>query len=359
MCDRSEPKFVDLRITSNTNSPQHTLIGMARMRLTTMECWRMELAPSLLVFCLCCLFGQSSWAQYGGGGPGGGANPFPQGGGPERESFRDKATGPVYNLGSTPVSAVKIIGNETMSEISVHSYLKTKKGRPFDAETVQGDVRRLSDSGHFRDVRTYTQKANDGIAVTFEVIERPSVREVFFHGNRAIADKTLRKQAGIEIGDSLNMYSVDEARRKIQEYYQSQGFAKARVFVAEGDKPEHRRVILKIHEGIQQRIWSVEFVGNSYIDAGRLETQVKSKPGFAKYLFGGTLDYEKIDDDIERLTLYYRNLGFFNAKVSRELQFSNEGDWVYLNYVVHEGPRYKIRNISIDGNGIFDTQALM
>ncbi|MFT5524420.1 MAG: outer membrane protein insertion porin family, partial [Pirellulaceae bacterium] len=44
---------------------------------------------------------------------------------------------------------------------------------------------------------------------------------------------------------------------------------------------------------------------------------------------------------------------------SRELQFSNEGDWVYLNYVVHEGPRYKIRNISIDGNGIFDTQVLM
>jgi outer membrane protein insertion porin family len=327
-----------------------------------MECWRSETAAGLLVFCLCCCLTQPSWAQFGGspGGAGGGpgSNPFPQGG-PRQESFRDKATGPVYNLGSTPVADVKILGNETVTEIAVHSYLRTKKGRSFDAEIVQSDVRRLSDSGHFRDVRTYTQKSKDGIIVTFEVIERPSIREVYFHGNRAITDKTLRKQAGIEIGDSLNMYSVDEARRKIQEYYQSQGFAKARIFVAEGDKPEHRRVILKIHEGIQQRIWSVSFIGNSYISANRLNTQIKSKPGFAKYLFGGTLDYEKIDDDIRTLTLYYRNLGFFNAKVSRELEFTEGGDWVYLNFVVHEGPRYKIRNISIDGNGIFDKEALL
>ena len=35
-------------------------------------------------------------------------------------------------------------------------------------------------------------------------------------------------------------------------------------------------------------------------------------------VFKGEVDYDRIDEDVRRLTDYYRGLGFFRARVGRE-----------------------------------------
>ena len=64
--------------------------------------------------------------------------------------------------------------------------------------------------------------------------------------------------------------------------------------------------------------------------------------------------------DIEALTAYYRSLGFFQAKVGREVQVVNGGnrDWTMLTFVINEGPRYNVRNISFMGNSRFKDEFL-
>ena len=128
--------------------------------------------------------------------------------------------------------------------------------------------------------------------------------------------------------------------------------------IQEGIEPEDEGVVFSIYEGEQQRIFQTRFVGNTIASDARLRTQIKSKPGIM-WVFKGTVDREQIDADVERLTAYYRSLGYFKARVGRELEFGESGKWLTLTYVIDEGPRYKIRQVSVLGNQTFTTDSLM
>jgi outer membrane protein insertion porin family len=109
-----------------------------------------------------------------------------------------------------------------------------------------------------------------------------------------------------------------------------------------------------------ERIWKVRFIGNDprLATDARLATQIKSKPGFLKYLFRGKVNHNQINEDVERLTAYYRGLGYFRATVGRELEYDHSGQWVTINYVIDEGPRFKIRNVSVVGNEKFTEEQI-
>ncbi len=121
--------------------------------------------------------------------------------------------------------------------------------------------------------------------------------------------------------------------------------------IAEGDKATDQRVVLRIETRALKRYRSVHFVGNdpSLATNTQLKTQIKSKPGFLKYLFRGKVNYSVIEQDRERMVAYYRGLGYF-AKVSREIEYDESNQWVTLNFVIDEGPRYRIRSLSVVGN---------
>ena len=130
--------------------------------------------------------------------PGGPASPFDSG--PPAAS---PAAGPIAPAGPTVVDVV-VQGHKKVSLSKVYSYIRTRKGREFDAQQVQADVRRLNQSGLFRDVRTFTEKSPDGVLVRFELLERATVGYIRFVGNRGVRDKTLLKQAELKVGESLN-----------------------------------------------------------------------------------------------------------------------------------------------------------
>lgn len=257
------------------------------------------------------------------------------------------------------VMAIKITGNKSTSDTKVRTYIRTRTGREFDPELVQADVRRLTQSGHFRDVRTFTQPQDGGVALTFEVFERPTIGYINFIGNKYVRDSALLKQSDLKVGDALNQYSIEEGRRKVEEFYHTKGYPKTTVEIFEGNKATDRGVAFLINEGRLQRINKVEFEGNEIATDGRLKTQIQSKPGYFYYLFGGKVDRKKIEEDIEKITAYYRSLGYFRARVSRELMFDENDEWLTLKFIIDEGPRYVVRNISIIGNEKFTTESLM
>ncbi|MGE0755856.1 MAG: POTRA domain-containing protein [Pirellulaceae bacterium] len=257
------------------------------------------------------------------------------------------------------VEDVRITGNEVVSIDRIYSLINTRKGRIFDELTLQQDKQNLLTKGLFRDVEIEWRRTATGVIVTFDVRERPTIRYIRFLGDRGLGEKTLRKEIGIKEKDALNPYAVEEARRKLEDLYHHKGFPKATVSIQEGNRTEDRGVVFAIAEGPLQRIQAVEFTGNSSIASdGRLKTQIESKPSFMRYVFPAKLDHDKIASDIEKLTAYYRSLGFFRARVGRKLVFDNNNRWVTINFVIDEGPRYVVRNVSVVGNQKFRTDEL-
>ncbi|MFM8434188.1 MAG: POTRA domain-containing protein, partial [Planctomycetia bacterium] len=128
-----------------------------------------------------------------------------------------------------------------------------------------------------------------------------------------------RKKSEIDVGDSMDPYVVEEARRRIESHYHEKGFDAARVTTVEGDKPGDKGAVFVIDEGRGRKVAWTGFVGNTIATDARLLNLIKSKPGIL-WLFGGDVDRSVVDDDVEKLTAYYRSLGFFQAKGGREVQ---------------------------------------
>ncbi len=304
----------------------------------------------LVVWLACLVVGLTTdaYSQFGGSGFGGG--PGAGGQGPQQPIKRKRTRVPFYGpVEKTPVIAVNIIGNSNIPTERILSMLMTRSGRVYDPQSVQRDVRTLVASGLFQDVRTFNKDVDGGKSITFQIVERPRIAYVRYVGNEKIKDKSLDDEIGIKAGGPMNRFAVEESLRSLQQLYRDKGYFDAHIELLEGTGPNDKGVVYSIHEGGVQRIFDVEFEGNSIASDARLKTQISSKPGILWY-FGGKANGDAIDEDVQRLTAYYRSLGFFRAKIGRQIDYNDDRTWLSIKFIIDEGPRYRIRNVRFVGN---------
>jgi len=259
--------------------------------------------------------------------------------------------------GLPQVGEVRIEGNRNVQQQKILAIIKTRPGRGLDRNQVEEDVRKLLKTHLFINVDPRYERAPDGsVLVIFRVVERPTIRHVRVLGTTK-SQYALAKQHGLKKGDPLDPYAVDEARSKLETWYHAKAYSQATVTTLEGDKPGDLGVTLVVNEGLKQKVGKVNFEGNEIATDGRLKTQIQSKPPVL-WLFKGEVDYDRVDEDVQRLIDYYRGLGFFKARVGRELKFNDNQNWATINFVIDEGPRYLVQNISIIGNTKIEAEAL-
>src|SRR5688500_5528680 len=133
---------------------------------------------------------------------------------------------PPPRTGEANVVEVVLEGNST--PLAKLPRFSTRAGQPFDPKLVEDDVRSLNRSGRFIDIKPKTQRVPDGIVVIFQVVERPIIRKITYVGNK-LNDKKLAKHSELKVGDAMDPHMIEDARRRIEQYYHEHGFAKASV----------------------------------------------------------------------------------------------------------------------------------
>ncbi|QDU90534.1 Outer membrane protein assembly factor BamA precursor [Pirellulimonas nuda] len=294
----------------------------------------------------------------GGFGPGGGGSPS-GGGGPLFGGEKQKKVvhGPSLAVTDEVVVDIRIEGNKTVPTARILGQMQTKVGRPYDPEAFKQDVRNLVSQQWLVDVRPLSESTEAGRVIVLRVVERPVIRYVEYLGNEGVSDRKLAKESGLKVGGAVDPFGVEQAKRRIEDYYQDQGFDRVEVSVIEGTQPSDQGVVFVISEGNKQKVWGVEFEGNTFLSDSRLKTKIKSKPGFL-YLFGGKLNREELDADVNRLTEFYRSFGFFRARVGRLVEVNDGSSWATLRFVINEGQRYNVRTVRFMGNEKFTGDAL-
>jgi outer membrane protein insertion porin family len=256
------------------------------------------------------------------------------------------------------VKEVIITGNQHTPTHHLTRNIRTRQGRYFDPDKLQQDVNMLWRLPEIKKVKgPYLDRQADGVVIRIEVEERQKVSTVSFIGNRGISDRKLQKKSGLEDGSPMDVHSIRMAKTAIEELYKDEGYPRTQVEILDNEGNDNSVTFL-IHEDQKQRIWKVNFEGNTIASEARLRSIVKSKPGIGKVLYGGLAKRTEIEQDIQRLTSYYRALGFFNAQVGREISESNDGRWLSLRFIINEGPRYSVRNVKFIGNQAFDESQL-
>ena len=297
-------------------------------------------------------------SPQGSGSQGSGSRGAGQAGTPgllNDQSHRVQLEGPIINIDentdrSQLIAAVNFTGNSNLRTHQLRRNIATRPGRFYDPDKLQQDVQQLWKMPEIARVNgPFVEQGANGVTVTFGIEERNAVGNIEFIGNRGVNDRTLRQESGLDDIGHLDVHRIRIAKSRIEELYHERGFPRTQVEIMEGNEASDSQVVFLIHEDQQQRIWKVEFEGNTLASDARLKSFIEGKPGILK-IFGGLAQKKVIDQDIVRLESYYKSLGYFNVQIGRDISESNDGRWLSVRFIINEGPRYKVREVRFVGN---------
>lgn len=291
----------------------------------------------------------------------------------------------VRKLQGRPVRAIQIERTTPdgkalpMDAGSTESFVRsllTRVGRPFEARNVSTDCANLWNERRIV-VRAYAQEVDAEVIVKFVVDREIEVYEgVAFQGLRNLARADVDSLLGLHADRKVTRTEAEAMRKVLLTRYQREGYAFCSIELeesaVEGLEPQsgggteergrqpRNRVNFRIDEGPKVSIRSVSFLGNVSFAAephfGLLGTDnyllrdshIQSDParGFSP---GGAYSTEILEEDLDRLRLFYRSRGFLDATVDvADVHFADGRSSVDVTVVVVEGPRYRVKAVRLE-----------
>ncbi len=256
--------------------------------------------------------------------------------------------------GREKIADIRIVGNQRIEAEAVKAAIKSKAGGPYSTVLLDEDLRAVWKLGYFDDVRMEVSEGADGKVVSFTVKEKPMVREVQFSGNKAYDSKDLRDQLGIKPFSVFRPESLKEAENKIVKLYHDKGFYDVKVTSEVIDLPsKDKGVRFAIEEGNKVFIKQIKFSGCKEFEEKVLKDQISTKgEGWFSWLTDDNiLDRAKLDQDREKITDFYYNNGYLNARIG-EPEISRIEGGLLVTFPIVEGPRFKVSTVSLTGEMI-------
>ena len=188
-----------------------------------------------------------------------------------------------------------------------------------------------------------------------------------------IDDKLREKNINVRLDAFVDQAMIRRVETVLDAMMTEKGFANSRVThtltpVAGG--PKLINVTFIISEGPKDKISKVDFIGNSAVGDGALMKGLKeNRPkgsfftlGFLKG--GGTWKETAFEEDAQRVVDLYQRKGYARARIGQPeikvLKESKDGStrWIELRIPVTEGARYRMGELTFEGNKVVKTDAL-
>jgi outer membrane protein insertion porin family len=123
------------------------------------------------------------------------------------------------------------------------------------------------------------------------------------------------------------------------------------------------RLLLKlvIKEGEEVKVREIAFENNEAFDDGDLKSEMDetSEAVWWKFWSSGKFDPKKYKEDKDLIVKYYKKNGYRDAEIlSDSLIYSADKKDLKILLDVYEGPQYKLRNVSWEGNTVYPAAAL-
>lgn len=260
--------------------------------------------------------------------------------------------------GNTLAEASAIIGNSGL-----------KIG---DEITVPGDqtrsaILRLWNLRIFSNIEIEAENfVGDGVYLLIKVEEYPRLEAVEYEGNDELDDDDLNKKINVTKGQIISPQEINKIIKTIKKAYEEEGFLQAEItseLIDVTDKDAKGRKILRltIDEGSDARIRNVLFYGNKKYDADDLKDELPDihEKRWWKFWRTGKLEKKKYEEAKKALINFYKKNGFRDAELLADsVIFESDKESIMLKLYLYEGPQYKLRNITWEGNTVFKADVL-
>jgi outer membrane protein insertion porin family len=202
---------------------------------------------------------------------------------------------------------------------------------------------------------------NNKVAVEITVESGPKV-EVEIQGLK-INEKDKTKTLPFYQQGGIDEFSLEEARRRLQDYAQKQGYFFAQV--TRPDPPDLSqqsvKLVFNVDAGVRYKLTSIEIHGVDALPHRDLEDQMKSKTASPLPLFGlgrGITSDDMLRQDANLIAKRLREIGYRRSHVETRRGVSVKGDKLIITFEVQQGPRTYVDDIAMRGNTVLTRKEL-
>ena len=197
------------------------------------------------------------------------------------------------------------------------------------------------------------------VPLTFSVSAGPRVHIEISgaHVKGGEQKKLLPMYAEGAVDDDL----LQEGRRNLRDYLQSQGYFDADVEVSshQDDQLKERVINYQVTRGDRYRMAGVAFDGNKYFETSLLSRRLSIQP--AAFLSSGRFSQQLLRDDIDSVRSVYLANGFQDAQVTATVddRYRDKKNNLFVTFHIVEGTQTFISSLKIEGNHAIDTATLL
>lgn len=230
--------------------------------------------------------------------------------------------------------------------------ISIREGDLYSSKAVRKSLDQLYKDGRFKNIIIDAEMINDGVVLTYTLIEKEIVSDIKTSGNWFVTSKELLEEIKVSEGEEITDDLSRDILSKVISYYHKKGFFHVQVEeVLTREKGRGGKTILRLNvkEGQKTKIRELRFAGEKVFSNINLLFQIKLGKG--EYFSSDLLD-----KDILLLENYYKDNGYINAVIGPpDVQYNERLNEVDIVIPIEAGPH---ATIVFEGNSLFTSDRL-
>lgn len=283
------------------------------------------------------------------------------------------------NLDGLPIQEIEFVGLESLAAETVEFYLGLEDDAVWDPAALNQRIHELWQRELIDDIQVDPIPVAGGVKLVVTVVERPLLRSVEYVGLKRIersdiTDRIAQDRLRVREGDPLNLGDIQRLQRVIEELYRDKGFRLARAaYHVEDVSTSDRRVTFTIDEGDKVKISEIDFEGNTVFGDRRLRwamKKTKESSLLTKLSKADVYNPAKLEEDLDLIREIYHKAGYKNVVLGEPRtdvratrpgaeSVDDERRRLFLTVPVEEGGRWRLGEVSVEGNETFSDELLL
>jgi outer membrane protein insertion porin family len=286
------------------------------------------------------------------------------------------------------IEAIEFRGARRVPQDTLRNLIFSRRGDKIDEDSLRRDFMALWNTGRFDDIRQEMEPGKTGQIVRFVLTERQVVRTVTYPGVKSVTvsdilDRFKERKIGSLIESMYDPSKIQRAKVVLQELLAERGRQFAKV------EPEIRpippsavAVDFRVDEGPKVKVGRIDIQGNATFSDRAVRRAMRNlrpigipRSILFENLFAKAFDSTKLDQDMEMITYFYKDRGYFKAQAGDpkvEIRDVGGGKFrvplLYMNRPgkradialhVEEGRLYHLNKLSFVGMKQFRAQAAL
>ena len=255
------------------------------------------------------------------------------------------------------VNEIQISGNKRVSDETVKVYGEIKpEGSDFSNSDINNILKNLYSTNFFEDVNIEIRNKK----LIINLIEYPVINEIVLIGEQNTRVKNqIKKIISSKEKNSFIKNNLNKDINLIKKLYSSLGYKFSQVETKVRNIDENNvDLAINIDKGEITRISKIFFTGDKKIKDKRLRDIIASEEDkFWKVISRNTrFNENQIELDKRLLINYYKNLGYYDVKVTSSSAEIQDSENINLYYSIEAGKRYIFAKIETVLDSTFDKE---